>query len=68
MQVVGIFEPAGLLKRYHPAASVLSHLTCDEPLLTNITLRSVSLLTMYEWHSGSLEKEKTITTAKTGEC
>ena len=57
MQVVGIFEPAVLLKRYHPAASVLSHLTCDA---ANVTLRSVSWLTMYELHSGPLEKERNV--------
>ena len=59
-QVAGIFEPAVLLKRYHPAASVLSHLRCDEPWVTNITLRSVSRLTMYELHSGSLKKERNV--------
>ena len=58
MQVVGIFEPAVLLKRYHPAANVPSHLRCDESLVAYITLRSVSWLTMYELHSGSLEKER----------
>ena len=57
MQVVGIFEPAMLLKRYHPAVSVLSHLTCDA---ANVTLRSVSWFTMYELHSGSLEKERNV--------
>ena len=57
MQVVGIFEPAVLLKRYHPAASVLSHLRCD---MADVTLRSVSWLTMYVLHSGSLEKERNV--------
>ena len=78
MQVVGIFEPAVLLKRYHPVASVLSHLRCDEPSVTNIILRSVSRLTRYELHSGSLEKERNVyhnkkkkkkqTKKKNGEC
>ena len=61
MQVVGIFEPAMLLKRYHPATSVLSHLTCD---VANVTLRSVSWLTMYALHSGSLEKERNVYCSK----
>ena len=60
VQLVGILEPAVLLKRYHPAASVPSHLRCDEPLVAYITLRSVSWLTMYELHSGSLEKERNV--------
>ena len=61
MQVVGIFEPAMLLKRYHPPASVLSHLMCD---MADLTLRSVSWLTMYELHSGSLEKERNVYCSK----
>ena len=64
VQLVGIFEPAVLLKRYHPAGSLRSHLTCDEPLLADITLRSVSWLTMYELHSEPLEKERNVNYSK----
>ena len=53
---MGIFEPAVLLKRYHPAARFLSHLYAELPVIY-VTLRSVSWLTKYELHSEPLEKE-----------
>ena len=61
-QEVGIFEPAVLLKRYQPGASVtLSHFL-DEAPLGNNTLRSTSASTVYELHSGPVEQRQLIHT------
>ena len=51
---MGSFEPAVLLKRYQPGASVfLSHFL--EAPSGNNALRSASASTEYELHSGSVK-------------